>query len=197
MGSKISVRLVYNSKKTNITKELKNVLDFLINKYGMINNVQVSEDKEGKKWIQRVITNNGEISSYYEGLGKYFYGSIGMKVEVFNRAGINIVLRVEKAESYFGFLIDFNESEILSTSSIEELEMTTNEIISLIESLRTVSRFDYGFCDHEAEIEHLLNQELLEEVYSVVYLSHEISNNGKPKIIRSKWHIDGVTARLS
>lgn len=99
MGSKISVGLVYDSQKTNIIKELKNVSDFLINKHGMIKNVQVSEDKEGKKWIQRVITNNGEISSYYEALGKYFYGSIEMKVEVFNCTGINIVLRVEKAEN--------------------------------------------------------------------------------------------------
>ncbi|MBG9788849.1 Imm64 family immunity protein [Brevibacillus laterosporus] len=198
MGSNISIGLVYRNQKTDIITELKNVTEFLLNKHGKINSVQVSEDKEGEKWIKRVISNNEDINSYYEELSKYFYGSIKMKVDLLKHDDLNLVLRVEKEEDGFGFLIDFNESEILSDYSLEELDLITNAIISLMESLRKISIFDYGFCDHEAEVEYFSDKELLEEeVYSVVYLPYDMPFNGTAKIIRNKWHIDGVTARLS
>ncbi|QOT01254.1 hypothetical protein JNUCC42_06445 [Brevibacterium sp. JNUCC-42] len=94
--------------------------------------------------------------------------------------------------------MDFNESEILSDYIFEELELITNSIISLMENLRKVSTYDYGFCDHEAEIEYFSDMELTEQKnYSVVYLPYDMPFNGTANIIRNKWKIDGVTARLS
>ncbi|QOT00356.1 hypothetical protein JNUCC42_06450 [Brevibacterium sp. JNUCC-42] len=58
MGSNISIGLVYSNQKTDVITELKNVTEFLLNKHGKSNTVQVSKDKEGEKWIKRVISNN-------------------------------------------------------------------------------------------------------------------------------------------
>jgi hypothetical protein len=89
-------------------------------------------------------------------------------------------------------LIDFDDLIIYGKTSLAEFEKV---VANLLVHIYEASKYDYAFCDHEAEIEfppsEFMSKE--QEIYSMVALPDR--DGGAPHLKRSSWHIDGLTPR--
>lgn len=198
MGSYISIGFVYNMQNVGqIKKELELLVTHLISKNGSMKNIKVSKDSNGEKWVEYNTVNNLQMSQSYGLLAEYYYGQLDLICSILGKSNLEVVVRIEKEEDYFGFLLDIKEDELIKANNLEAMNGATDEIISFITNWYNVSRFDYAFCDNEAEIQCSPKEvsTLKNAAYSIfVVPSSEIQNKAL-NIIKNNWNIDGLTTR--
>lgn len=199
MGSYIGIGLVYNISESGLEKELRNLVNYLICREAIIESIKFSKDEDGNEWVEESLKNNIDIENFYSLLANGFFGQLHVVCNILNIQNLNVYIRIEKVDKdYFGLLLDINEEELIGENSVENINRVTNRIIGLLNDLFEVSVFDYAFCDNEAEIQYspIEFQSLNEKVYSIVALS-TTEDKKKLKIIKSDWHIDGLSTRIN
>ncbi len=189
MGSSINVGLVYGSSKVTET-HLKKLIELLKGNQGHIEYVRFSEDIDGEEWIQHDFPTTD--TTIFEKLTLSHYGQIHLLVDLFQLKGLNVEIKIEKCEGYFGFLLCFKEHEILPDYSEDLLDRITNSILMFVAEIYPILKFDYAFCDHEAEIESS-PKEFNPQRYSLSFLPD--LSTGKLNVRQSSWHINGLTER--
>ncbi len=194
MGSYIGIGLVYNGTGDRLERELRNVVNYIISHDGSINSFKFSKDEEGNEWEEDSLDNKG-VNNFYSSLCNGYFGQLHMICNILSIQKLNVCIRVEKAKNYFGLLLDIGEEELIGIGSSKIINKITDKIIEFLNELYEVSAFEYAICDNEAEIQYspIEFQALSEEVYSIVALPVEDKEN--LKIIKSSWHIDGLTTR--
>lgn len=207
MGSYISIGLTYGIVRRSanliyddltidkIEKELKKLIEYFLDSDGIIKNIKYSEDLEGEKWKEINSSSPFFPKDCYKSFSRGFYGEIAVHAGVLKGEGVDLIMRLEKQSEFFGFLLDIKEEDILETHSKEEIEYVTEELIATMMRIYKYSKYDYAFCDHEAEFKYsLLSLKKLEEnTYSIVVIPN--SNNNLFTVIKSDWNIDGLTGR--
>lgn len=208
MGSFISIGLTYSkpassefnsSQCTNILirLELQNLIGYFLTTHGSIKKIKYSEDIDGKSWKE---INNPDISTieqYYEAISSGFYGEITIVSDILKIGNLDCILRVEKQDNFFGFLLDFKEEDLLKSKSYpdEDIEIITGKLIELMIKFYSYTKYDYAFCDQEAEFNYSPEtfRKLKENVYSVVVTPN--CDGSAFDITKSNWNIDGHTER--
>lgn len=197
MGSYIGIGLVYNNTDIELEKELRNVVNYLISQNGSIKSIKFSKDEDGNEWVEEIPGNNLDKENFYSLLANGYFGQLQVKCNILSIQNLNIDIRIEKSDkNYFGLLLDIDEHELIGARSGENIYRTTEKIIGFLNDLYKISVFGYALCDNEAEIQYspLEFQSLNEKVYSIVALP-DIEDKKKLNIIKSNWHIDGLTTR--
>jgi|LSQX01.3.fsa_nt_gb hypothetical protein len=195
MGSYIGIGLVYDDiPGDRLERELRNIVNYLVSYDGSINSIKFSKDEDGNEWVEDSL-NNKSVEDFYSSLCNGYFGQLHMICNILGIQKLNVCIRVEKTKNYFGLLLDISEEELIGVSSSENINRITDKIIVFLNELYEVSVFEYALCDNEAEIQYSPTefQSLSEEVYSIVVLPDEDKKN--LKIIKSSWHIDGLTTR--
>lgn len=189
MGSNINVGLVYDSSRA-IGTHLENLIELLNENRGHIVYVKFCEDSDGERWIQQ---NSPNIdTTILEKLTQSYYGQINLLIDLFQLKDLNVEIKIEKSEEFFGLLLSFREDDILSDYLKESLDTITDRILKFVAEIYPILQFDYAFCDHEAEIE-FSPKEFNAERYSLSFLPD--LSTGKLNVLKSNWHINGLTER--
>ena len=198
MGSYIGIGIVYNSHlEDSCKRELRQVLNYLNNQEGSIKSIKFSTNVAGNEWIEHSLINSLEIEDFYTPLINGYYGQIHIVCNVFSLQKVNVYLRIERVDnSYFGLLIDIQEKELLTDNSVVSMSDMEEKIVEFITNLYKTSIFEYAFCDNEAEIQYSPEELQLynNTAYSIVVLP-SVKNKGELSIIKSNWHIDGLSTR--
>lgn len=184
MGGLINVGLGYNCGSRSISSELLLLHNGLQKYECLISRLTYSEEIDGESWIE--IDNPetlGELSDYY-------YVEIQVKINAFERTELSTLIKIEKFEDYFGFLLSFQEDVLLPSYNLEIIDTVTNQITELVNTIYKVTKFNYAFCDHEAEFQ-FSPAEFKPEKYSISYLPAD----GTLRVEKSNWHINGLTER--
>jgi hypothetical protein len=195
MGSYIGVGLIYNGiSGDRVEKELKNVVNCLISHDGKINKVKFSKDWDGNEWVEDILDNKC-INDFYSSLCNGYFGELHIICNILNVHKLNVCLRVKKEKKYFGLLLDIDEEELIGVHSSENIDKITDKVIEFLNELYKTSVFEYAICDNEVEIQYSPEefQSISEAVYSIAALPEK--NRKSLKIIKSSWHIDGLTIR--
>jgi hypothetical protein len=207
MGSYISIGLTYGIEKfedlvydnptlDRVIQELRNLIEYFMNHNGAIKEIKYSEDIDGENWIEINPSSFFSCRNCYKNFCSGYFGEIILHSDVLISKGLDCIVRLYKENDFFGFLLDLQEEDILISKSysIEEIDYMTKELISIMINLYSYSKYDYAFCDHEANFKHSpQNIEIIKEyVYSIVIIPR-FDNNFT--IIKSDWNIDGHTAR--
>lgn len=191
MGSDINIGIVYDNKqKGKINFYLSEVIKLLINNFGTIKFLRYSKDKDGTKWIEQ--EQKQLDSKKTKLLTTNYYGKVELASDVFGKNLIETVVSIEQTDSYFGFLIQFNEQELSENLTIWEVE---NLIIDFVLQNQNTLEFQYAFCDHEGEMEYTHDEmkNITEEIYSLLFIPSD--NTGNMKVLKSRWALDGLTNR--
>lgn len=198
MGSYIGIGFVYNIIEDGLEKELRNLVNYLIRREGSIESIKFSKDEDGNEWVEERLKNNIDIEEFYSLLANGYFGQLHAVCNILNIQKLNVYIRIDKVDkNYFGLLLDISEEELIEESSVENINKVTDRIIGLLNDLYEVSGFNYAFCDNEAEIQYspIEFQSIDEKVYSIVALP-TTGEGKKLLIIKSGWHIDGLTTRM-
>lgn len=166
------------------------MLELFVENNGHFRSVKFCEDNDGESWIELDYPNMD--TTFIKKMAKSYYVQIQSCIDLFQMEQLKIEIRIEKYDEFFGLLLLFNEDEILPNYSIESLEKITNTIINFILEVHPVLKFDYAFCDHEAEVEYS-PKEFKPEKYSLSFLPN--LTNGVLGVRKSSWHINGLTER--
>ncbi|AKB28469.1 hypothetical protein MSSIT_1750 [Methanosarcina siciliae T4/M] len=207
MGSYISIgltygivqrfaNLVYDDITNNkIEKELKKLIEYFLDFDGIIKNIKYSEDLEGEHWKEVNSPSPFFPRDCYKSFSRGFYGEVAVHADILKSGGVDLIMRLEKQFEFFGFLLDIKEEDLLETHSKEEIGYMTEELIDTMMSIYKYSKYDYTFCDQEAEFKYSLSslKKLKEDVYSIVIIPD--SDNNSFTVIKSDWNIDGLTGR--
>ena len=188
--------LVYDDITNNkIEKELKKLIEYFLDFDGIIKNIKYSEDLEGEHWEEVNSPSPFFPRDFYKSFSRGFYGEVAVHADILKRGGVDLIMRLEKQSEFFGFLLDIKEEDLLETHSKEEIGYMTEELIATMMSIYNYSKYDYTFCDQEAEFKYTLSslKELKEDVYSIVIIPD--SDNNSFTLIKSNWNIDGLTGR--
>ncbi|UAC47344.1 hypothetical protein K6959_11565 [Bacillus aquiflavi] len=190
MGSNISLGIVYASKQlANAENITRNVSNLFVSDDGYIKSFKYSTDLQGTKWKEFSGINSELAKSMYSSLINSYYGSITIMSNLFNEKLKEMVISIEVTNEYFGFLVDIKE-ELLEGINLDELE---ENIINFFMKNYECLKFNYAFCDHEAEIEFSPDEiaHMTDEVYSILLLQV----NNELVLEKSSWKIDGLTER--
>ena len=150
-------------------------------------------DIDGEEWIEE-----REVKEHQLGmLTQYFYGQLNLTSSFIKDKSLNITIHIEKEPSYFGFLLDVSEADIISTDGIKEIEDITDIILNFIIDIHNVSAYDYAFCDNEVSIEYSPEEfaSIKNNIYSIAVIASNIQQLGKLDVKKSDWNIDGLTKR--
>lgn len=193
MSGKISVGVVYEKSKS-ITEHLNKVLTFLENDGGMSKKAKFSVDEDGKTWT-RIAGEELNDLNIINSLVKGFNGEVLLDYfAVTGHEAIELTLRIINEDMYFGFIMDFEEAVVIPRYSLHGFERM---IVQILRNMYNVSRYDYAFCDHEAEIEYSPSEfcKLKEDVYSLYVLPVKLGESQNLLVNESSWAIDGLTLR--
>ncbi|MBB4824972.1 hypothetical protein HNO89_002198 [Sporosarcina luteola] len=193
MGAKISLGWV----STNIN--ISNEYNILINNLKLlgvkINCVKFSSDNSGFHWSEiedyRTYSNKKLLSI----LKELRFLEISISNFPFGKLTIDAVIKLEVTNKYFGFLLEMEESSIISSYKIKELETAEDLIIQYLNLIFKNFNVDYAFSDQEAEVEFSPEEyKQLERPYYAIEARR--GHDGKVKITKANWYINGLTQRL-
>ncbi|MBO8157596.1 MAG: hypothetical protein H0Z32_14290 [Bacillaceae bacterium] len=182
MGGYLSIGLVYEGSKI-ISKELNSLVNFFKKKNIIINEVQYSQDEDGEKWIKRKV---GHKNINYNSITDNHYLSLKMIGDVFKVGTQYFVIRVNKENGFFGFLIDIEWNQLIDKNKDEISERIVNSLIQLLK----FTEYDYAFCGHEAEIEYSPDQVMKKNYEFPITL---LNLKTKLKLIYGEFNIDGIS----
>jgi len=130
----------------------------------------------------------------YELLTQYYYGEINMNSKIFEANQQEINISLEMTNDFFGFLIDFNEEELIHVLSLDDIE---NRIIDFVTESFNILQFGYAFCDHEAKLEFPPREiaTYKEELYSLLFIPSNKDHSAEIEIRKGSWKLDGLTGR--
>lgn len=198
MGSYISIGFVYDKLDLGQVKvELEKLTTYLITELDSIKNMKFSKDMDGEEWVEYSSFNNYQISDLCSLLAEHYFGQLNLECNLFELDNLEVTIRVEKEQDYYGFLLDMSETELIKTGDLEEIDDITEKIINFVTDLHKALIYDYAFCDNEAEIQHSPREfkELKNAVYSIVVIPTFEKQEKSFNVIKSNWHIDGLTIR--
>lgn len=192
MGSKITIGYVFGIENKKVMALYLEELVNILSEEGLIIDFKFSLDDEGNEWKECVVKKNKMESSAYELLTKYYYGTVKLISNIVNLRSKEIAVTVEQTSEYFGFLIDLDEEDLNQDFNLEEIE---SSIINFVAKSYGLLKFDYAFCDHEAEIEYSPKEitKVEEEIYSLLFIPSVMKDEVEVK--RSSWYLDGLTRR--
>lgn len=195
MGSYISIGFVFEQlDEFFITNSFRNITNYFI-KNGKIKAVKMSKDIDGNEWIEQ--NHNIQIEDLYLDLVRNYYSKLSLECSILGIRSLNVILRLEKEEDFWGIVLDICESELIKLNSNNDISKITDEIINLMRDIYNVVKYDYSFCDNEAEFRYSPKEfkSLHDNKYSIAILP--VVNNSvlEMNIIKSGWNIDGLTLR--
>lgn len=193
MGAKISLGWV------STTNDLNNEYTILMNNLkhlGVnIDCVKFSSDNFGVHWNvvddYRTYSNKDFLST----LKEFHFLEIPISNFPFGKLTIEAVITLKVTNKYFGYLLEMEEDSIISSYNIKELETAENIIIQYLKFIFKNFNVDYAFSDQEAEIEFSPEEfKHLQRPYYAIEAKHD--HDGKVKITKANWYINGLTERL-
>jgi hypothetical protein len=196
MGSSTTIGFVYGSNsRTYAETELNNVTQYLISNNGKVLSQKYCKDLNGNGWVESNEIAYLLLSDTLNQLVNNYYGQLKIECDILGKKGLNLDILFKRIDqNNYGILLDIPDEQILSSNL--QLDSVTNGIIALIQTIYKVSHFDYAFCDNEAQIEYSLPalRSIENCIYSLVAMPDEM-NQSNLQIIKSSWHIDGLTPR--
>lgn len=197
MGSYISIGFVFNELNfEQIKNKLRKLVNLLIANNGQLKEMKFSKDIEGMDWVEYSFKNNILTIDLIESLAINYFGELKITSDFLKIGNLNIIVNVEKEKSYFGFLLEISEAELLKTHNSEEIKFITDKVIDFMIDAHDILDYAYAFCDNEAEIEYS-PQEIVSfdrDVYSII-IFYSSKKQKEYYIKKSKWNIDGLTSR--
>lgn len=193
MGAKISLGWV------STTNDLNNEYTILMNNLkhlGVnIDYVKFSSDNSGFHWNvvddYRTYSNKDFLST----LKEFHFLEIPISNFPFGKLTIEAVITLKVTNKYFGYLLEMEEYLIISSYNIKELETAEDIIIQYLKFIFKNFNVDYAFSDQEAEIEFSPEEfKHLQRPYYAIEAKHD--HDGKVKITKANWYINGLTERL-
>lgn len=196
MGSSTSIGFVYHENQiANAEKKLGAMIKFLISNNGEILTQKYCRDLDGDGWVESNEVAYLIIEDVSSLLVNNYYGQLRICCDILGKKGliIDLCFKIMKENNY-GILLDIADNQIFEPYN--SLEGITNRIITLMKNVYSILRFDYSFCDNEAQIEYSLLElmSIGRPVYSIVALP----NPKSPPVLeiyKSNWNIDGLTPR--
>lgn len=207
MGAYISIGLSYGIKKSEnlayneatmekVEQELIKLIELFLDSNGTIKNARYSEDIDGDSWKEVDLSTSFSFKDYYKVFSSGYYGEILVYSELINEKKLECTIRLNKETEFFGFLLDIKEQDLLDGKNYpdENIGYVTEELIATMYRIYSYSKYDYAFCDLEAQFHYSpeIFKYLEEYVYSIAMIPNSDSNL---TVIKSNWNIDGHTAR--
>ena len=131
-------------------------------------------------------------------LAKSFFGQVHIVCNFLGLNDLDAVIRIEKENDHFGFLLDIVDTELLEPNHSENIEAVTAKIVEFMTDVYRFSKYNYAFCDHEAEIQYTPEKfkEIQTDKYSIV-VAPSTDGQGRTllNVMKSNWNIDGLTVR--
>ncbi len=182
LGGYLSIGLVYEDIKS-ISRELKGLVIYLQKENIILTEVQYSQDEDGEQWVKNKVNN---IDFNYNSLKDKYYLSLEMVGDLFRIGTQNFVIRVNRENGFFGFLIDI-EWRLLIDKDKEDI---TKRIVNSMIKLLKFTDYDYAFCGHEAEIEYSpTHVKKNKNIFPITLLNCK----NKLELIYGEFNIDGIS----
>lgn len=198
MGSYITTGFVFSGADVNIIKKkLTDIIMHLSDKSESYKSVKASKDIDGNDWIEFKFEELADIQEAYRFASEGYFGQINLVTSLFTRDEILVSVIVEKEADYFGILVDIAEDDFLKSNDPAVLNAADDLMIKFMNELYEVLKYNYAFCDNEAELLFLLdeNQSLNEDMYSILVIPSNSGLNSITNVFRSNWYLNGLTSR--
>lgn len=194
MGSYVSIGFVYEkNREKELVEQLEKIIGFLKIKNEDIKRIKYCEDDFGE--IECEVNLNDIVYHKNEILKKivdYFYGEIEFFVDIFEMKKLKMILRIEKEDDLCGITLDIEESDLIHEHTVSNINIVTEKIIDFMIQVNTYLNYDYAVCDNELELKY--SPEIIKNMKELKY-SVLIIFDGKLKVMKSNWNIDGLTQR--
>lgn len=186
MPNLLSVGLVYDDTK-NITTELQKLIAYFSSLDSEVISFKVSEDSDGERWLE-----NLEGNLDFDLITNRYYGEIVMRLKSFhNITNRSMTISIHKEEAFFGYLLMFDLTQLENQCSLKTLNKLMTE---LAKGIYTKTKYNYAFCDHDAEIEYEpAAYKEWSSNYSLVIIPRD---DEQFEIVKNAWNIDGITERI-
>lgn len=182
LGGYLSIGLVYKDINL-ISNELKGLLSYLKKENINLAEVEYSRDEDGEQWVKSKV-NNSDINCH--SLNDKHYLSLKMIGDLFKIGTESFVIRVNRDNDFFGFLIDIEWQQLIDKNK----DKISKKIVTSLIQLLKFTDYDYAFCGHEAEIEYSPVQvKKLENMYPILI----INLKNKLELIYGEFNIDGIS----
>lgn len=182
LGGYLSIGLVYEDINS-ISRELKGLVTYLQKENINLTEVQYSQDEDGEQWVENKVNN---IDINYNSLKDKYYLSLEMVGDLFRIGTQNFVIRVNRENGFFGFLIDIEWQQLIDKDKEEISKRIVNSLIKLIK----FTDYDYAFCGHEAEIEYSpTHVKKIKDIFPITLLNLK----NKLELIYGEFNIDGIS----
>ena len=198
MGSYITTGLVFNGSDVSIIKrKLTDLIMYLSDKSECYKSVKASKDIDGNDWIEFKFDELADIQEAYRFASEGYMGQIDLATSLITSNEIHASVRVEKEVDYFGILVDFAEDDFLKSNDPAVLNAADDLMIKFMNELYEVLKYNYAFCDNEAELQFSPNeiQCLTKEMYSILVMPNNSGINSVTNVFRSNWYLNGLTSR--
>lgn len=196
MGSSTNIGFVYGSNSRSLAEtELSSLIQYFISNNGSVLSQKYCKDIDGDGWVESNEVAYLSLKDTSSQLVNNYYGQLKIKCNLLGKKGLTIdVLFKKLSQTSYGILLDIADEQLFN--SVNSLDAITDEIIELMRRIYSISHFDYAFCDNEAQIEYSLSDliALGNPVYSVIAILKG-ANQSNLQIVKSSWHIDGLTPR--
>ena len=159
MGSYITTGFVFNGTDVNIVnRKLKAIIMYLSNGSERYKFVKASKDTDGNNWLKLEFEELTDIQEGYRLASKGFFGQIDLVTGLFTSNEIFVSVRVEKEADYFGLLVDIAEKDLIKSNDYAVLNAADDLMINFMSELYKVLKYNYAFCDNEAELQFSPNE---------------------------------------
>jgi hypothetical protein len=198
MGSYITTGLVFSGSDVDVIKsKLKVLIMYLAGGSGCYKFVKASKDADGNDWVELKFEELNDIQEGYRFASEGYFGQIDLTTRLFKSDEISASIRVEKESDYFGLLVDIAEDDLLKSNESEVLNAADELMTKVMCELHNVLKYDYAFCDNEAELQFSPNefQSLNEDVYSITVMTSNSELENIANVFKSHWYLNGLTSR--
>jgi len=207
MGAYISIGLTYGIEKSEnlvysgvarerVEQELRKLIEYFLDSNGTIKEAKYSEDIDGNSWKEVDLPSPFSFKDYYKVFSNGYYGEILVYSEIMKGEKLDCTIRLNKETEFFGFLLDIKETDLFKSNSYpdEKIDDVTEKLIAVMYHIYLYSKYDYAFCDLEAQFYYPPDvfKNLDDYVYSIAIIPNSDSNL---IVTKSDWNIDGHTAR--
>lgn len=182
LGGYLSIGLVYEDINS-ISRELKGLVTYLQKENINLTEIHYSQDEDGERWVENKVN---DINIIYSILKDKYFLSLKMDGDLFKIGTRNFIIRINREEGYFGFLMDIEWRQLIDKDKEEMSKRIVNSLIHLLK----FTDYDYSYCGHEAEIEysptHVKN---IKDIFPITLLNLK----NKIELIYGEFNIDGIS----
>jgi len=197
MGSSTGIGFLYSVGDKAIFQFIE-IINLILSNNGKVISLKYCKDPDGDEWVEeKAILQTLTKNILYQLVGNY-YGQVNVVCDLLSEKNLKIDIYFKKLDSKnLGVLLNISDEQLFESGINERIDSVTETIINLIRQIYDITNFDYAFCDNEATIEYSLDElkAIENPIYSILALPNK-RDKKELQIIKSNWHIDGLTLRI-